>query len=178
MGNKNPTGFMLSFLLIEFLAQVRSPVRRDSFFSASILANVANASWSCGDICSKSQKLLGDGSRCRRFNLASEQIVDGDGKGIYKGRQKGTTKASPCRARLLRMRGLTVAEIATALGTNKRTVQRYLKASHRQSCCKTKNSEIRLKKAWTSVGPGLPIATTGGSFFLGLQTCLTNSAIL
>ena len=75
------------------------------------------------------KNLLGDGSRCRCFNLASEQIVDGDGKGIYKGRQKGTTKASPCRARLLRMRGLTVAEIATALGTDKRTVQRYLQAA-------------------------------------------------
>ena len=50
-------------------------------------------------------------------------------KGIYKGRRKGTTKAEPSRARQLRAKGLTVAEIATALGTNKRTVQRYLKAS-------------------------------------------------
>ena len=50
-------------------------------------------------------------------------------KGIYKGRRKGTTKAEPARARQLRAKGLTVAEIATALGTNKRTVQRYLKAS-------------------------------------------------
>jgi len=50
-------------------------------------------------------------------------------KGIYKGRRKGTTKAEPARAMQLRERGLTVAEIATALGANKRTVQRYLKAS-------------------------------------------------
>jgi len=50
-------------------------------------------------------------------------------KGIYKGRRKGTTKAEPARARQLRERGLTVAEIAMALGANKRTVQRYLKAS-------------------------------------------------
>lgn len=50
-------------------------------------------------------------------------------KGMYKGRRKGTTKAEPARARQLRDRGLTVAEIAQALGTNKRTVQRYLKAS-------------------------------------------------
>ena len=49
-------------------------------------------------------------------------------KGIYKGRKRGTTKAQPCRAMQLRERGLTTAEIAQALGTNKRTVQRYLKA--------------------------------------------------
>jgi len=49
-------------------------------------------------------------------------------KGIYKGRKKGTTKAQPSRARQLRAKGLTVAEIAQAMGTNKRTVQRYLKA--------------------------------------------------
>ena len=48
-------------------------------------------------------------------------------KGIYKGRQKGTTKAEPSRAMQLRAKGLTVAEIATAFGANKRTVQRYLK---------------------------------------------------
>ena len=49
-------------------------------------------------------------------------------KGIYKGRQKGTTKGEPSRARQLRAKGLTVAEIAQALETNKRTVQRYLQA--------------------------------------------------
>ena len=47
-------------------------------------------------------------------------------KGIYRGRKKGTTKAEPTRAKELRAKGLTVAEIAQALGTNKRTVQRYL----------------------------------------------------
>jgi DNA invertase Pin-like site-specific DNA recombinase len=49
-------------------------------------------------------------------------------KGVYKGRRKGTTKAEPTRARQLRAKGLTVAEIAQALGANKRTVQRYFKA--------------------------------------------------
>ena len=43
-----------------------------------------------------------------------------------KGRKKEMTKANPARAKQLRERGLTVAEIATALGTTKRTVQRYL----------------------------------------------------
>ena len=49
-------------------------------------------------------------------------------KGIYKGRLKGTTKAEPTRAKELRAKGLTTAEIAQALGTTQRTVQRYVKA--------------------------------------------------
>jgi DNA invertase Pin-like site-specific DNA recombinase len=48
------------------------------------------------------------------------------GKGIYKGRLKGTTKAEPDRARELRAKGLKVSEIAQAMGTSRRTVQRYL----------------------------------------------------
>ncbi len=48
-------------------------------------------------------------------------------KGVYKGRKPGTFKAKPMRAQELRARGLKVAEIATALGTSKRTVLRYLK---------------------------------------------------
>jgi DNA invertase Pin-like site-specific DNA recombinase len=61
-------------------------------------------------------------------------------KGIYKGRQKGTTKADPTRARELWDKGLTTAEIAQALATNKRTVQRYLKAD-----ALAKNSRVFLK---------------------------------
>ena len=49
-------------------------------------------------------------------------------KGIYKGRKKGTTKGEPARAKELRTKGLKVAEIAQAMGTSKRTVQRYLAA--------------------------------------------------
>jgi DNA invertase Pin-like site-specific DNA recombinase len=48
-------------------------------------------------------------------------------KGIYNGRKKGTTKAKPERAMELAAKGLRVAEIAQALGTSQRTVQRYLK---------------------------------------------------
>ncbi len=47
-------------------------------------------------------------------------------KGVYKGRKSGTTKGEPERARELRAKGLKVAEIAQAMGTSKRTVQRYL----------------------------------------------------
>ncbi|MDB5306759.1 MAG: hin 6 [Gemmataceae bacterium] len=46
---------------------------------------------------------------------------------VYKGRQKGFTKAKPIRAKELRDEDLTVPEIARALGTSERTVWRYLK---------------------------------------------------
>lgn len=47
-------------------------------------------------------------------------------RGVYLGRQKGTTKATPARARDLRDSGLKVDEIATALGISRRTTIRYL----------------------------------------------------
>jgi len=47
-------------------------------------------------------------------------------QGKYQGRKKGTTKAPAERARQLRRRGLTTAEIANALGVTERTVFRYL----------------------------------------------------
>jgi DNA invertase Pin-like site-specific DNA recombinase len=46
--------------------------------------------------------------------------------GLYRGRLKGTTKARPARADALRTQGLTVTEIAAALGVSPRTVFRYL----------------------------------------------------
>jgi DNA invertase Pin-like site-specific DNA recombinase len=55
------------------------------------------------------------------------------GRGVYRGRQRGTTKALPCRAQELRSRGLTVQEIATALGISRRTAFRYLAESIRSS---------------------------------------------
>jgi DNA invertase Pin-like site-specific DNA recombinase len=51
-------------------------------------------------------------------------------KGVYRGREKGTTKVQPARAQQLRARGLTAPEIATALGVHPRTVFRYLAESH------------------------------------------------
>ncbi len=47
-------------------------------------------------------------------------------RGVYRGRRKGTTKAQPQRAHTLRQAGLTVPEIARALGIGERTAFRYL----------------------------------------------------
>ena len=47
-------------------------------------------------------------------------------RGVYTGRQTGTTKAAPSRARVLKKQGLTVLEIAHALGVKERTVYHYL----------------------------------------------------
>jgi DNA invertase Pin-like site-specific DNA recombinase len=47
-------------------------------------------------------------------------------KGKFTGRQKGTTKAKPQRAAELKKQGLSVSEIATAMGTSVRTIWRYL----------------------------------------------------
>ena len=47
-------------------------------------------------------------------------------RGVYQGRQKGTTKGKPHRARQLRDQGLSVSEIAHALAVSDRTVFRYL----------------------------------------------------
>jgi DNA invertase Pin-like site-specific DNA recombinase len=47
-------------------------------------------------------------------------------RGVYRGRQNGTTKARPHRAKVLRSRGCTVPEIAHAMQISERTVFRYL----------------------------------------------------
>jgi DNA invertase Pin-like site-specific DNA recombinase len=47
-------------------------------------------------------------------------------RGVYRGRQKGTTKARPRRATVLRSQGFTVPEIAHALQVSERTIFRYL----------------------------------------------------
>lgn len=45
--------------------------------------------------------------------------------GVYAGRKRGATKAAPDRARDLRDKGLTIPEIALALGVSESTVRRY-----------------------------------------------------
>ena len=47
-------------------------------------------------------------------------------RGVYTGRKSGTTKAAPSRACVLKKQGLTVLEIAHALGVKERTVYHYL----------------------------------------------------
>jgi hypothetical protein len=51
-------------------------------------------------------------------------------RGVYLGRRTGSTKAKPERALELRASGLTVDEIATAMGVARRTAMRYL-SGHR-----------------------------------------------
>ena len=47
-------------------------------------------------------------------------------RGVYKGRQPGSSKADATRARKLRDKGNTISEIASALNVSERTVFRYL----------------------------------------------------
>lgn len=53
-------------------------------------------------------------------------IAAAKARGVFLGRARGTTKATPARAAELRARGLSPLEIATALGVSERTVYRYL----------------------------------------------------
>lgn len=48
--------------------------------------------------------------------------------GVYRGRSKGTFKATPNRATELKNRGLSSKEIANALGISERSVFRYLRS--------------------------------------------------
>lgn len=54
-------------------------------------------------------------------------IANAKEAGVYTGRKKGTTKASPKRAKQLRAKGLTLKEIAAALGVSRKTVTLYLR---------------------------------------------------
>ncbi|MCC9655609.1 recombinase family protein [Rhodopirellula halodulae] len=47
-------------------------------------------------------------------------------RGVYGGRKPGTTKGKPERAKELKAKGLTRAEIAASMNTSTRTVTRYL----------------------------------------------------
>jgi DNA invertase Pin-like site-specific DNA recombinase len=48
-------------------------------------------------------------------------------RGVYRGRKAGSTKADPDRAKGLHQKGLSMDEIAMALGVSRMSVRRYLK---------------------------------------------------
>ena len=54
-------------------------------------------------------------------------IAAAKARGVYTGRVIGSTKAKPGRARELKRQGLTINEIARALGVSNRTVTRYVR---------------------------------------------------
>ena len=64
-----------------------------------------------------------------RWERQAARIAVAKERGVYRGRQRGTAKAAPRRARELRGRGLTVQEIAIALGVSRRTALQYLAAA-------------------------------------------------
>jgi DNA invertase Pin-like site-specific DNA recombinase len=64
-----------------------------------------------------------------RWERQAAGIAVAKARGIYHGRQRGTTKAPPTRAKALHAHGLTVPEIASALQVSARTVFRYLSAA-------------------------------------------------
>jgi hypothetical protein len=53
-------------------------------------------------------------------------IAKAKADGVYIGRQPGTVKTKPAPAQQLRGKGLTVLEIAKAMGVSERTVFNYL----------------------------------------------------
>ena len=56
-----------------------------------------------------------------RRERQAARIAEAKKRGVYRGRDRSTTKAPAPRALELRGRGLTVQEIATALGVSRRT---------------------------------------------------------
>lgn len=63
---------------------------------------------------------------CRVSTRLSAGINLAKKAGIYKGRQRGTTKGKPERAKELKSQGFSVEEIANAMRISRRTVFRYL----------------------------------------------------
>lgn len=69
-----------------------------------------------------------DMERITRKQNQRSGIEAAKSKGIFKGRKKGAMKRKPGDAKTLKSKGLTHAEIASALGVSHRTVSRYLTA--------------------------------------------------
>lgn len=64
-----------------------------------------------------------------RRERQAEGIAVAKQRGVYQGRKRGTRKTKPERARELKAKGLSVGEIATALGVGYSTACRYLQSA-------------------------------------------------
>lgn len=75
-------------------------------------------------------------AQMERENIRERQaagIAAAKAAGKYNGRPKGTTKASPKEAARLREMGLTLKQIASALGVSRKTVTVYLREAKGRS---------------------------------------------
>lgn len=72
---------------------------------------------------------IGEMEQETRRERQAAGIREAKRRGVYTGRQAGTTKATPEAAQRLRKKGNTLDEIARSLGVSRRTAIRYLKAT-------------------------------------------------
>ena len=70
-------------------------------------------------------------AECRRERQAAG-IAVAKRNGVYRGRQRGTTKANPARARALRARGLTIPEMSQAEGVSSAYAAKLLRDGFRE----------------------------------------------
>ena len=87
-------------------------------------------------------------------------------RGVYTGRRQGTNKAAP--ARVLRRQGLTVLEIAQALGVKERTVYHYLSNGRYTSL--VQDGHAQRVKAVLALFRGEPGAVVSAQYRIGRST--------
>lgn len=80
------------------------------------------------DVCLSLLASIVDMEKITRKQNQLSGIEDAKARGVFKGRKKGSKKRKPDEAKILKSKGLTHSEIASALGVSDRTVARYLTA--------------------------------------------------